>query len=200
MQITVHTWEKHLATQTLCWAKEQESLLWKNHIKWQCQCLQVFDGVDAVMEQCTSFVWPELWQQPLIIIMEIYDVPKLSRYMTALGTYNSKSFTYKVNPHTHARTHACTHTHTHTHTQTERERGAHGQIFAQRKICQKNKDRKLATLLKEIKLQNLSKYLRVRMAETVWKIIPGRGINMWEWSLTEGKRGILRMCVSTAGL
>ena len=62
--------------------------------------------------------------------MEIYAAPKLSKYMTALGAYNVKSFTYEINQHMHVRalacahartytrmhTHACTHTHTHTHT------------------------------------------------------------------------------------
>ena len=28
--------------------------------------------------------------------MEIYAAPKLSKYMTALGAYNVKSFTYKL--------------------------------------------------------------------------------------------------------
>ena len=30
----------------------------------------------------------------IVIIMEIYATPKLSRYMTALGTNNIRSFTY----------------------------------------------------------------------------------------------------------
>ena len=54
--------------------------------------------------------------------MEIYAAPKLSKYMTALGAYNVKSFTYKLintctstHPHTHTLTHTHTHTH-HTHT------------------------------------------------------------------------------------
>ena len=42
--------------------------------------------------------------------------PKLSKYMTALGAYNVKSFTYEINQHTHEHTHIHTHTHTHTHT------------------------------------------------------------------------------------
>ena len=46
--------------------------------------------------------------------MEIYAAPKLSKYMTALGANNVKSFTYEINPHTH--THIHTHKHTHTHT------------------------------------------------------------------------------------
>ena len=50
--------------------------------------------------------------------MKIYAVPKLSNYVTALGTYNVKSFTYEINQHTHAHVHTCTHTHTHTHTHT----------------------------------------------------------------------------------
>ena len=46
--------------------------------------------------------------------MEIYAAPKLSKYMTELGAYNVKSFTHKINQHTHQRTHTQTHTHTHT--------------------------------------------------------------------------------------
>ena len=48
--------------------------------------------------------------------MEIYAVPKLSKYMTAQGAYNVKSFTYEINQHTHSHTH--THVHSHTHAQT----------------------------------------------------------------------------------
>ena len=55
----------------------------------------------------------------MIIIMEIYAAPKLSKYMTAQGAYNVKSFTYEINEHTHelihTRTHACAHAHTHKH-------------------------------------------------------------------------------------
>ena len=32
--------------------------------------------------------------------MEIYAAPKLSKYMTALGAYNVKSFTYEINKDT----------------------------------------------------------------------------------------------------
>ena len=58
----------------------------------------------------------------IIIIMEIYAAPKLSKYMTALGTYNVKSFTNKLintctSTHTHPHTHTLTYTHTH-HTNT----------------------------------------------------------------------------------
>ena len=49
----------------------------------------------------------------IIIITEIYAAPKLSKYMTALGAYNVKSFTYEINQHMHEHTH--THTHTHIH-------------------------------------------------------------------------------------
>ena len=49
----------------------------------------------------------------IIMIMEIYVAPKLSKYMTALGAYNVKSFTYEMNQHMHEHTH--THAHTHTH-------------------------------------------------------------------------------------
>ena len=46
----------------------------------------------------------------IIIIMEIYAAPKLSKYMTALGAYNVKSFTYEINQHMHEYTHSHTHT------------------------------------------------------------------------------------------
>ena len=46
--------------------------------------------------------------------MEIYTAPKLSKYMTALGVYNAKSFTYELNQHTHEHTH--THTRMRAHT------------------------------------------------------------------------------------
>ena len=61
----------------------------------------------------------------IIIIMEIYAAPKLTKYMTALGAYNVKSFTYENNQHmherarthtTHTRAHARSHTHAHTST------------------------------------------------------------------------------------
>ena len=62
----------------------------------------------------------------MVIIMEIYAAPILSKYTTALGAYNTKSFNCEMNQHTraraHARTHARTHTHTHTHTHTPRAR------------------------------------------------------------------------------
>ena len=46
-------------------------------------------------------------------------LPKLSKYMTALGTYNVKSFTYEINQHTHSHTHThTTHTHAHVHSHT----------------------------------------------------------------------------------
>ena len=41
------------------------------------------------------------------IIMKIYDAPKLLRYTTTLGAYNSKSFTYKINQHTGMHTRKC---------------------------------------------------------------------------------------------
>ena len=99
----------------------------------------------------------------LIIIMEIYAAPKLSKYMIALGAYNIKSFTYEINQHTHTHTHththACTfthahiHTHTHTHTHTQ----ASSKKFVPRNIHQRNKSRRLETLLKEMGFQSLSK-------------------------------------------
>ena len=63
-------------------------------------------------------------------------LPKLSKYMTALGTYNVKSFTYEINQHTHKQ--------------------AHSKKFVLRKICQRNKSRRLVTLLKEMCFQSLS--------------------------------------------
>ena len=45
--------------------------------------------------------------------MEIYAAPKLSRYTTALGVYNIKSFTYEINQHMHI--YICTHIHAQTH-------------------------------------------------------------------------------------
>ena len=55
-----------------------------------------------------------------IIIMEIYAAPKLSKYMTALGAYNVKSFTYEINKHMHeyTNTHTRARAHTRTHTLT----------------------------------------------------------------------------------
>ena len=51
----------------------------------------------------------------MIIIMEIYAAPKLSKYMTALGAYNVISFTYKlINTCTSTPTHPHIHTHTYT--------------------------------------------------------------------------------------
>ena len=88
--------------------------------------------------------------------MEIYAAPKLSKYMTALGAYNVKSFTYEINQHMHEYTNTHTHTrartraHTHTHTQ------ARSKKFALRKIRQRNKSRRLETLLKEMGFQSLS--------------------------------------------
>ena len=101
--------------------------------------------------------------------MEIYAAPKLSKYMTALGAYNVKSFTYKLintctstHPHTHTLTHTHTHTH-HTHTsarmraQTRPHTQARSKKFVLRKIRQRNKSRRLETLLKEMGFQSLSK-------------------------------------------
>ena len=57
------------------------------------------------------------------MIMEIYAAPKLSKYMTALGAYNVKPFTYEINQHTHE--HTQTHTHTHTRTRTHTHTHTH---------------------------------------------------------------------------
>ena len=48
--------------------------------------------------------------------MEIYDAPKLSTYTTAIGAYNSKSFTYGINQQTHTRARARARVRAHTHT------------------------------------------------------------------------------------
>ena len=130
---------------------------------------------------------PQKFLLVIIIIMEIYAAPKLSRYMTVLGPYNVKSSTYEINQHTHVRarthththtptTHSCAHTHTHTHTHTHipqthtrtraRARAltherthtqARSKKFVLRKIRQRNKSRRLETLMKEMGFQSLSK-------------------------------------------
>ena len=56
----------------------------------------------------------------LSIALDIHDARKLSRYTTAPGAYNSKSFT-SFSTHTHTQTHTHTYTHTnstHAHKQT----------------------------------------------------------------------------------
>ena len=104
----------------------------------------------------------------IIIIMEIYAAPKLSKYMTALGTYNVKSFTNKLintctSTHTHPHTHTLTYTHTHhtntsarMRTQTLPHTQARSKKFVLRKIRQRNKSRRIETLLKEMGFQSLS--------------------------------------------
>ena len=102
--------------------------------------------------------------------MEIYAAPKLSKYKTALGAYNIKSFTYQRNQHTHAcarasaRTHTHPHTHTHTHTHTTHTHArtharthtrARYRKFVLRKIRQRNKSRWLKTLFKEMGFRSL---------------------------------------------
>ena len=52
--------------------------------------------------------------------MEIYAAPKLSKYRTAVGTYNVKSFTYKLintcmSTHIHTQVHTCVLRHARTH-------------------------------------------------------------------------------------
>ena len=66
--------------------------------------------------------------------MEIYAAPKLSKYTTALGAYNIKSFTYEINQHTHsrARTHTRMHAHTHAHTHTEQVKSRNLQKMLER--------------------------------------------------------------------
>ena len=54
----------------------------------------------------------------IIIIMEIDAAPTLSKYMTALGACNVKSFTYEINQHMREYTHTLTYTpHAHALTQ-----------------------------------------------------------------------------------
>ena len=50
----------------------------------------------------------------IIIIMEIYAAPKLSKYTTALGAYNINTFTHEINQHMHTHTRARARAHTHT--------------------------------------------------------------------------------------
>ena len=111
---------------------------------------------------------PALFVLIIIIVMEIYAAPKLPKYMTALGACNVKFFTYEINQHMHEHTHkhvrarTCTHTRTHTQACSSKK-------FIMRKICQRNKSRRLETLLKEMGFQSLSRWcLRVRMVESVW--------------------------------
>ena len=75
--------------------------------------------------------------------MAIYVSPKLSKNMTALGAYNIKLFTYEINQHTQARR----------------------MKFVLRKIRQRNKSRRLETLLKEMYFQSLSES---QNGEKVW--------------------------------
>ena len=98
--------------------------------------------------------------------MEIYAAPKMSKYMTALGAYNIKSFTHDINQHMHEHTHIHTHTHTYTHTHhhhhhqhttTRAHTQARSKKFVLRKTRQRSKSRRLETLLKEMGFQSLSK-------------------------------------------
>ena len=63
--------------------------------------------------------------------MEKYAAPKLSKYMTALGAYSVKLFTYKlINTCTSTPPHTHTHIHTHTHhTHTSMRMRAQTRIF-----------------------------------------------------------------------
>ena len=79
--------------------------------------------------------------------MEIYVAPNLSKYTTALGAYNIKSFTYELKQHTHAHIHARANARTHTQTRSRK--------FAPKKIRQRNKSRRLETLLQEMGFQSL---------------------------------------------
>ena len=102
--------------------------------------------------------WPWGHNITIMIIMESYAAPKLSKYTTPQGTYDIKSFTYEINQHmhtdrqtdTHTHTHmrACahtcthtqscinkyTHTHTHTHREKERERETERERYRERYI------------------------------------------------------------------
>ena len=98
----------------------------------------------------------------IIIIIEIDAAPKLSKYTTALGAYNVKSFTYEINQHMHEHTHNNdnnntnnTHTRARAHTRTHTQ--ARSKKFVLRKIRRRNKSRRLETLLKEMGFQSLSK-------------------------------------------
>ena len=53
------------------------------------------------------------------MIMEIDAAPKLSKYMTAPGAYNVKSFIYEINQYTRARAH--THTRARAHVSLENQ-------------------------------------------------------------------------------
>ena len=86
--------------------------------------------------------------------MEIHAAPKLSRYTTALGAYTIKSFTSDINQRTHAHTNKQKpHIHTHTHPRTHASTRARSKKFVLKKIRQRNKSRKLKTLLKEMGFQ-----------------------------------------------
>ena len=58
--------------------------------------------------------WPWGHNITIMIIMESYAAPKLSKYTTPQGTYDIKSFTYEINQHMHTDRQTDTHTHTHT--------------------------------------------------------------------------------------
>ena len=91
-----------------------------------------------------------------------------------------------INTCTYIYAHTYMHKPTHVCTPTHRNICACVCTNVQRKTCQRNKSRRLETLLNEMGFQSLSKLcLRVRMAKTVWKTIPGRRTNLWEWSLTK---------------
>ena len=80
--------------------------------------------------------------------MEIYAAPKLSKYMTALGAYSVKSFTYKLiktctskhPPHTHTHIHT-PHTSARMRAQTRPHTQARSKKFVLRKIRKRNKSR-----------------------------------------------------------
>ena len=95
-----------------------------------------------------------------------------------------------INTHNRARTHTHTHharAHTHKHARARTHTRARSKKFVLSKIRHTDQSRRLKTVLKEMGFQSLSTWClrRVRMAETVWKTVPGWGTDMWEWPLTK---------------
>ena len=89
------------------------------HLCCLCPLLHVWHLSSAFNSPCLLNLSDKSWKIIIITVMEIYAAPKLSQYMTALGAYNVKSFTYEINQHKHEHTHthtrACTHPCSHTH-------------------------------------------------------------------------------------
>ena len=90
--------------------------IWSKRIgrNWWRSCPVLLAGYALVTVFVNvHFIWHVMM---IIVIMEIYNAPKLSKYMTTLGAYNVKSFTYEINQHMHEHKHTHTHTPHHTHT------------------------------------------------------------------------------------